>query len=233
MLADMLKSEAKLISPTVHLPRNLSGETRRLVVRSYENYFEEAFRIVENPPPSNLIWFDNKFAQFNGQLHYRTKCTNCSHVSHVFEPFNHLLVNISGSSLVDSLESKCTPSKVEGYKCDFCRTETKALNKLNIWYSPKYLTVTINRFAGGMLKDMRDIDIPLKLDISPFTTLNRGVMSYQLCAIVCHRGRLKGGHYFSLTRYADRWFCCDDRSVSSSDLSVNRGEVYMLFYYAI
>jgi hypothetical protein len=56
--------------------------------------------------------------------------------------------------------------------------------------------------------------------------------TYDLFAVVCHRGTFQGGHYVSYVRANDgKWYLCDDAYVQRvSEEVVRTSQAYMLFY---
>jgi ubiquitin C-terminal hydrolase len=101
-----------------------------------------------------------------------------------------------------------------------------AHRQLFLTRAPELLMITLKRFEytrHGPRKLNRSVQFPLTgLDLTRFIRRKsrKGVpspCSYHLCAMITHRGRPFGGHYFAYAfSQADNcWYCYDDDDVYS------------------
>jgi ubiquitin C-terminal hydrolase len=112
------------------------------------------------------------------------------------------------------------------YECDSCGGMQDAHRQLFLTRAPELLMITLKRFEytrHGPRKLNRSVQFPLTgLDLTRFIRRKsrKGVpspCSYHLCAMITHRGRPFGGHYFAYAfSQADNcWYCYDDDDVYS------------------
>lgn len=142
--------------------------------------------------------------------------------------------------------------------CRECKEHVEAKKELQLWSLPKVLIVGLKRFAirgggeyntsGTMYRSKIDdfVDFPLNgLDLSEFCGIVTASESgeakkciYDLFAVCNHYGRMGFGHYTSCVRHwndngslSDKWFKCDDESVSAcTEKEVQSSAAYILFY---
>jgi len=106
---------------------------------------------------------------------------------------------------------------------------------------PAVLVLHVKRYIhhgpGGAVRIANPVSAPLVLD------LPEQQARYNLRAAIFHRGKdAHSGHYTSVVRRADRWWLCDDKTVTAAELHADRLEapqqpaqaystvLYMAFY---
>jgi ubiquitin C-terminal hydrolase len=95
---------------------------------------------------------------------------------------------------------------------------------------PKHLMFHLKRFKFDRaslqtVKVNDSFDVPLNIDVQPFTTQTEGdddLFKYELCGVVMHQGSADDGHYYSYIKERSeqqRWMKFDDESVTSIDVA--------------
>ena len=108
----------------------------------------------------------------------------------------------------------------------------------------------------GLLQGSRKVDTPLifpvqqSLDMSPFTSSvvlrkrfsdrsggsgaaggDESRASYELYAVITHRGKMDGGHYIAFLKVDGLWYQCDDSWIVPVEVeTVKKCQAYMLYY---
>jgi hypothetical protein len=103
--------------------------------------------------------------------------------------------------------------------------------KIKILELPKYLFISLKRFVvtdNGILKNNKDIEIPLELELTN---------KYILRGFVMHVGNIFGGHYYSYcNRNIDsqqKWFILNDNHINTvnfDDIQHELRQSYILLY---
>lgn len=131
------------------------------------------------------------------------------------------------------------------YKCEHCKQHHDSTKQLSLVQLPEVMTVHIKRFKfdnyfgnsmGTKLSDI--VEFPMEdLDVRQFTKAvdkyknEQSVTTYDLFALVEHRGSLNGGHYVGYVNQEDTWFEFDDTHVKKVTAEyVSKLEAYILFY---
>lgn len=99
-----------------------------------------------------------------------------------------------------------------------------AYKRLYLKSLPKYLLIQLKRFAFFSFsnKNDNDVEVPLNLKIKDY--------NYELRGIIFHMGGANGGHYISIIKKEDKWFACNDNSVTEiNNISnfLNKGYTYL------
>jgi ubiquitin C-terminal hydrolase len=99
-----------------------------------------------------------------------------------------------------------------------------AYKRLQLKSLPKYLLIQLKRFSffSYSNKNNTSIDIPINLDLQNTT--------YNLRGIIYHMGSVHGGHYVSIINHNDKWYLCDDASVSEVNVNNYLNKGYTYFY---
>ena len=112
---------------------------------------------------------------FGGVTRGAVRCCACYRVSHSFESFITLSLEVSGriSSLEDALEANfCateTMSGREAYRCDACAALVTARRSARILVAPNLLAVALKRYSTGFFgKINKRVTFPAVLDIGRF-----------------------------------------------------------------
>uniref|UniRef100_A0A7S3TEM5 ubiquitinyl hydrolase 1 n=1 Tax=Strombidinopsis acuminata TaxID=141414 RepID=A0A7S3TEM5_9SPIT len=169
---------------------------------------------------------------FGGQVRSSVRSKSGDSVS--FEPFNHLILDIS-SPTVDSvwaaLETYCGQEAVD---------EGRATKQLQFKLLPKVLILNLKRFSyntdtGCPQKVKKAIAYEEKLTFDR-SWLVDGVepAEYQLTAVIWHHGdSANGGHYNAAARYNSEWYMYDDALVRQTEIRevmYQQLTAYILFY---
>ena len=171
---------------------------------------------------------------FTGQFHGRTECSNCSYVSHRFDPFWSLELTVGSAQELDQIlrnfskvEQLGVDEKIE---CDRCKKFTQALRRMTVWRLPPVLIISLKRAQRGA-KAISAVQIPYELDMAPYLSFERPDTKYKLYATANHFGRMsQHGHCTcSLLDERGQWFEIDDTIVSPISGPDPRG-VSLLFY---
>lgn len=88
---------------------------------------------------------------------------------------------------------------------------------------PPYLIIAIKRFDERSEKIYDPMSIPLNLDMQPYTVSGKQAYSlpdlYQLKAAIVHSGNAESGHYLAIVRRGDKWFECNDSTITNLRMS--------------
>jgi len=124
--------------------------------------------------------------------------------------------------------------------CNRCKEHRQATKKFDLWKLPDILVIHLKRFSyrNRFYRDRLDtfIDFPTRdLDLSKYHLNDdpeQKNIRYDLYAVSNHYGSMSGGHYTAFAKNKEeKWFCFDDRSVSSvSEPHVKTTAAYVLFY---
>lgn len=109
---------------------------------------------------------------------------------------------------------------------------------------PVILMIGLNRFASMTKKTETPVDAPDRLDMSRYVVKhlrrppNSPQQTYRLCAIACHSGSQRNGHYWArVPRAGNRWVHVDDTTCfeffDRQQLGGGVRDAYMLFYTLI
>ena len=114
------------------------------------------------------------------------------------------------SDVMSCLREYTNASRVDG---------TASIRQTLFWTMPKYLFIVLGRFsADGRRKDMREVAIPLDLDMTEFvSSYNPDKYKYGLMGVILHMGSIQGGHYVSVVKSGEDWYSCNDTIVVKED----------------
>ena len=127
------------------------------------------------------------------------------------------------------------------YFCSNCKRHVNAYHKLDIFYMPPYLIISIKRFIRNYLSktkvqllkvnDILNYNIDY-VDLDNFVSGPKNPKNmYTLYAVNQHSGSNEGGHYCSACKNFGKWYMYDDHAVFPCDddmICVPEG--YLLFY---
>lgn len=150
-------------------------------------------------------------------------------------------------TLDDCLDNFCLAEKLEKgneWYCSSCKKNQNSLKKIELYYIPKNLIITLKRFETKMLgktkiqiwKNNSLVKYPVNnLTLAKYFPSNNfykeNNIKYDLYAISQHSGSLEGGHYATACRNFGKWYELDDQTVFPSDEeTVVSAEAYILFY---
>mmetsp|Transcript_10796 Transcript_10796/g.30345 ORF Transcript_10796/g.30345 Transcript_10796/m.30345 type:complete len:969 (-) Transcript_10796:41-2947(-) len=183
-------------------------------------------------------------ALFDGLLESSVTCQTCGYASLTRDRYMDLSLDISDASisnLTDALrhftktETLDENNKVDCRKCQERQIVTKGLRLAT---APTILVCHLKRFAwnmyGQQIRLSKDVAFPLQLDIDKcMSKANRSTPPpYQLVGVLVHTGRsCDSGHYYSFVRSGDRWYKCNDATVTEVNVDVVlKQKAYMLIY---
>lgn len=194
---------------------------------------------------------------FGSQFESRITCDRCGHVWATFDPYSLVPVEIDrkGLTLYDCLDRFMSVEHLEDVMCERCsgpeRTKTTAVKQFRLWTLPKVLVVQLKRFDHTMRKIDTFIQVPKVLNLSKYVSHPRvasqvhnnpaALQLYNLRGVVCHSGRLHGGHYTAkCLRDAEAphpagWYSFNDQYVhripdEAVDATLQSPQNYIMFY---
>lgn len=200
--------------------------------------FEEFIAIQRISIPSLLLpYCKSKFnslythdystisAIFSGQTFSLLNCCNCKKQLNQIEKFTQLILPIHDhiiTNLEDALQLYFQKEYVESTNCERCDTKRMHTKKLYLLGVPYYLIIVFNRFENNgshIKKNTRFIDFTHDLNlVKYFFSTNKSKekisASYKLKSIINHSGNLQSGHYWCFQKYANKWYKCNDTSIS-------------------
>jgi len=159
-------------------------------------------------------------------------CPECNYISKTNDDLNKLylsmdsvdLVNTNLSNLINKYLNE-TLDFENMWKCDKCNQMVPATIKRIINKLPKYLIITLKRYANNNKKIDTEIDMPLQ-----FSCMNK---NFYLRGFIYHSGSTGGGHYMYYGNKNDNWFLYNDSSVSkiNADTLENVRKVGYIYLY--
>lgn len=174
-------------------------------------------------------------------------CGNCGYISHKYENFTTISLEIPLSndtvSLYDCFDSFTCPEFLDNenkYECSHCNRKTIGKKNIIIWYTPKTLIIHLKRFKytdTGCKKINTNVSYPFVLDISKYVSpYKRQNDKYALTSVIHHYGQFGGGHYTAFSNVDNvGWLEFNDSSVSKiNNTHLNQimltHDSYVLFY---
>ena len=220
---------------------NISGTVKTPV----DKMAVEAMKCWKNYFKDNFSFF---VELFYGQYATKTKCPNCNYNSYSYDPFcflslplnNQKLDNNTGIDLYNIIQLYCNNEYLDDdnkWRCEKCKTESKAERTITFWSTPKKLIIHLKRFKNNGNKNNVYINYPLfNLNLSNYCVgYDKYESEYNLYAVACHIGNEHGGHYISYCKNINhKWYKYDDKDVSEvTENDVITRDAYCLFYSKI
>lgn len=180
--------------------------------------------------------------EVQGSLICQTVCPKCDNITHTYEPFTMLSVDLIEGDLVSCFPSCIGDDPIEGWECDKCRCTCNTTKITRFWKMPNVLCVSLKRFAyvdGGVAKNNTKVMIPVQFTISqPLVAgpqrLTRKTFPYRLRGGAIHHGTADGGHYTAIVNNNDdEWYHCDDAMVSHIEGEHNVGNIFKDAYLMV
>ncbi len=240
----------------------ISVEDKALIFEQYKEYRTENLSldilcqalIFEKKNLESTYSIISEF--FTGLFYSQLKCHHCSDVSFKFEQFNSLSTEIpEGNDIhleqcLKSFSKEETLSETDKYKCDGCKLMTTGVKSMKIWKTPQILIIHLKRFRHvvhqnrvSMEKNNSLVKFPfVNLDLKDnYHELNKpkepNNVTYNLYAVIHHRGQFGGGHYVAYCKNAisGLWYEFDDSTVSYIPAKyveeiISTNNAYVLFY---
>ena len=128
---------------------------------------------------------------------------------------------------------------IKEYSCDKCKKKTNCFQNFEIERLPKYLILHFKRFKKSKInpkkieKIEKNIEFPFKnLDLSKYIINQNNLPTFDLCAIINHRGQYEIGHYSSYIKNDNFWIKYDDSFITEyeSENNLETNSAYMLVY---
>ncbi|KAF8110497.1 hypothetical protein N665_0083s0059 [Sinapis alba] len=177
---------------------------------------------------------------FGGALQSQVKCLPCGAESNKSDEIMDISLEISHSSSVkESLQKFFQPEILDGnnkYKCESCKKLVTARKQMSVLQAPNILVIQLKRFEGifgGKIDKAITFGEILFLSTFMSKSSKDPQPEYKLFGIIVHSGfSPESGHYYAYVKdYLDRWYCCNDASVSHSNLQeVLSEKAYILFF---
>ncbi|KAF7683357.1 putative ubiquitin carboxyl-terminal hydrolase 8 [Astathelohania contejeani] len=159
-------------------------------------------------------------------------CSDCNTKSIIDEGYVCISLHIDDSteSISDSLAKFMMEEVlIEELNCNTCSKKTKFTRKIVFSSYPSLLCFHLKRFELKN-KRIKKIDKFIKYP----TTLKIENISYELTGVLCHKGNMSSGHYFTYIGQGQKWIKCDDDIIKTVSLdNVLNSEAFMLLYNKI
>jgi ubiquitin C-terminal hydrolase len=185
----------------------------------FNNIYEEhdlKIAIYNNNKYSNIL----KLVQ--GSFINVIQCDNCNNISHSFEPFINIALNIENEnvSIVDLLMNnfKVENRDKDEWKCDKCNDYHSYKKTFKIWKIPDILFISLNRFQDIHKKNYANIHINSDIIFNKGSISTKDVdCKYNLKSVGLHHGNLSNGHYNALCYNNNIFTLFNDESVNTID----------------
>ena len=94
--------------------------------------------------------------------------------------------------------------------------------------TPKMLLIQINRLSVSNLHGRpRKNNHPFGI----YENIKLGLINYTLLGLIEHHGVfIDSGHYVSYIRQSNKWYHCDDKHITETNLLTLSNNVYLMFY---
>ncbi len=182
---------------------------------------------------------------FSGMIHNTIKCNYCGNVSHNYDSFLTLQLNINNcNDIYECLDEYIKTEQIDSknmVKCDFCGMKNKAHKNTKLCDTPKILIIHLKRFMvnnyGVVTRKISNlIKYPLELDMSKYSE-DISQCKYKLFAVNMHHSlghvnNMNYGHYTSIVknRNNNKWYHYDDSNELEEIDDLLHKNAYMLFY---
>lgn len=184
---------------------------------------------------------------FTGVCHSSVQCKNCKHITHTFDVFTSISLELPEQSLChnlyDCLSSFTSKEEIKDeYNCQHCNLTTSCDKKITFWNTPDVCIIHLKRFEmkrspqGNITiqKKCNMIEYPSVLDMIPYMCEhNKKRMTYKLTSVIHHYGSYNSGHYVSFSDIDGVWYQFNDSVVSKvSDVKeqIHTDASYILVY---
>jgi ubiquitin carboxyl-terminal hydrolase 8 len=182
---------------------------------------------------------------FTGLFHCTLKCELCNFISHSFEPFTVLTLDVPSydCKIEKCLENFITDEHLDSSNmviCNFCKRKNRSIKKMTLFYTPKILIIQLKRFKKNIFnqtceKNKNFVSYPLvNLNLNNYFSENKKEdYIYQLFGVNIHKDHgLNSGHYFSYVKNQldNKWYELNDERCNEVKEIQNK-DAYLLFYY--
>ena len=116
------------------------------------------------------------------------------------------------------------PKDVSELKQWFQRVSCQSL-RTSYQETPNILLIQINRFSVSNLHGRpRKINLPFGI----YENIKLGLINYTLLGLIEHHGVfINSGHYVSYIRQYNKWYHCDDKHITETNLLTLSNNVYL------
>ncbi|NP_001120167.1 ubiquitin carboxyl-terminal hydrolase 48 [Xenopus tropicalis] len=190
----------------------------------FMSLLEDTLSKQKEPIVKNIIQ-----EQFCGQYAYVTICSQCSRESRLVSKFYELELNIQGhKQLTECIAEFLKEEKLEGdnrYFCENCQSKQNATRKIRLLDLPPTLNLQLMRFVfdrqtGHKKKLNTYIGFSETLDMDPYLDQTDGTYSYELSAVLIHRGvSAYSGHYIAHVKdpQTGEWYKFNDEDIEKME----------------
>lgn len=175
---------------------------------------------------------------YYGQIKNSITCVKCNNVSHRYEEFNTINLNLNVSRSTENnltdmfikyLKPEIQNDSDNLYFCDNCKCNTVSIKNVSLWRLPPRLIIVLKRYSATDNKIISKISYPID-DMKIKETMSGIVNNYSLYSTVNHYGNTNTGHYIANVKINNNWYLIDDTHIEQTKLSNNDPHVYILFY---
>ena len=181
----------------------------------------------------NLPLKDNKISTvpefvdsfFSGIYKTSFICQLCQETNIYYEPFHHITVQ-PNTDIFSYLAKDFRENK--NLTCRKCTIQSSQSLCTSYQETPNMLLIQINRFSVSNLHGR-----PQKNNhpFGIYENIKLGLINYTLLGPIEHHGVfIDSGHYVSYIRQSNKWYHCDDKHITETNLLTLSNNVYLMFY---
>ena len=181
----------------------------------------------------NLPLKDNKISTvpefvdsfFSGIYKTSFICQLCQETNIYYEPFHHITVQ-PNTDIFSYLAKDFRENK--NLTCRKCTIQSSQSLCTSYQETPNMLLIQINRFSVANLHGRpRKNNHPFGIN----ENIKLGLINYTLLGLIEHHGVfIDSGHYVSYIRQSNKWYHCDDKHITETNLLTLSNNVYLMFY---
>jgi ubiquitin C-terminal hydrolase len=165
-------------------------------------------------------------------------CNNCKNISSKVDECYHFEMFCDNKSQIDIDDFLYSVNIINEYKCDKCKTVSRALYEKKAENISKYFVILLNKYYNKVdINYPNSFEIVIKniCDVSSQEPNIPTKCVWKNIGQIEHIGHLNSGHYIALCKRFDRVFLFDDLSVklvdNSDDCNLRSSKnTYMIFY---
>ena len=116
----------------------------------------------------------------------------------------------------------------KNFTCRKCTTQSCQSLRTSYQQMPNILLIQINRFSVSNLHGRpRKNNHPFGI----YENIKLGLINYTLLGLIEHHGVfINSGHYVSYIRQNNKWYHCDDKHITETNLLTLSNNIYLMFY---
>jgi ubiquitin carboxyl-terminal hydrolase 8 len=227
------------------MPDRPLNQEEQLELRAYHSMRIDGSSVIgtSDVTLTNNIFMRSSISEnFTGQILTQTLCTNCGHVSCMFDVFRTWELpipkpksgTISLGDCIDVFTQRTQLSQKEQNKCTHCNVYNPSHIIRCLWHAPKILIISLGRFINTwdgksemlMTKNGSLVDLPEDLILN----VRDHHINYTLVSIAHHIGGLNSGHCYAQVKDNEgKWYLIDDETVNQVD-HFTSDNAYIVFY---